>query len=111
MTAFLPTSLAIELKPTNHKLRRQLSSSSNPVARSDGVLEYCAKSELHPPSGLGMLEGRCIPRCNPLADLYCLGPQQVYVLTEITIGDLPRSSATSAQFNAGPPRDRSTPLG
>jgi len=53
------------------------SSSSNPVARSDGVLarphryakalragvlEYCAKSELHPRSGLGMLEGRCIRR-------------------------------------------------
>src|ERR1700730_5810968 len=31
------------------------SSSSNPAARSDGVLEYCAKSELHPRSWLGML--------------------------------------------------------
>src|SRR5260221_8151446 len=27
------------------------SSSSNPAARSDGVLEYCAKSELHPRGG------------------------------------------------------------
>jgi len=35
------------------------SSSSNPAARSDRVLEYCAKSELHPASaGLGMLKGR-----------------------------------------------------
>jgi hypothetical protein len=35
------------------------SSCSNSAARSDGVLEYCAKSELHPASaGLGMLKGR-----------------------------------------------------
>ena len=31
------------------------SSSSDPATRSVGVLEYCAKSELHPRSGLGML--------------------------------------------------------
>ncbi len=50
------------------------SSSSNPAARSDGppaslrealragVLEYCAKSELHPaPAGFGMLSGRHQP--------------------------------------------------
>jgi hypothetical protein len=30
--------------------------SSDPATRSDGVLEYCAKSELHPPSGLEMLK-------------------------------------------------------
>jgi hypothetical protein len=37
-------------------------------------LEYCAKSELHPPSGLGMLKGRKI--CGPLRQI---GPT-LYVL-------------------------------
>jgi len=41
-------------------------SSSNPAARSDGVLEYCAASELHLPSGLGMLKGWQIVLANLL---------------------------------------------
>jgi hypothetical protein len=39
-------------------LSGRLSSSSNPATRSDGVLEYCAKSELLPRSGFGELKAR-----------------------------------------------------
>jgi hypothetical protein len=64
------------------------------------------------PRVAGMLEGRCIPRCNPLADLSLvssatgLPPDRNHNRRFAEI-----SSATSAQFNAGLPRDRSTPLG
>jgi len=45
----------------DNKSPRQLSAKSKPP-QSDGVLEYCANSELHPaPAGLGMLSGRRQP--------------------------------------------------
>src|SRR5260221_13439111 len=36
---------------------------------SVGVLEYCAKSELHPPSGLGMPRGRYLKKGKFVQDL------------------------------------------